>query len=339
MALHGASSSGSSFKLSESVQDIDLYRILIRMPKAEFLSEMRETLGLNLWDTIKKTIEHLYSPVAQRKPDEGADYFFHTVCSTALYEIVLDTKIKNADHVTKAANLLRMLEKSINELTTALSSGSLNGEQKKLIKQISQVFTLHQDLLIRALRLSSSTSKQSIKTHCNMDVDSIHPGMLSPNSKYQTVRNSYHVTPEKPQANKTTCRDKRTPKKLSPNDHDALNALLEPHPYVRRALDYTNQQVDNVDGYLSGDASDCDETKDWPIENPTGIHFQFTNHNRQGPNALNQRVDEDWLNELEDEEDWLNAYDAEQGRAVNNNPNDDLDDLAMEMDKKAGFSI
>lgn len=353
MAIDGA----KDFRLSVQVQDEVLFKLLTKLPTADFFKKIDDELPPYIRFQIKQCFEYLYSHVVQRTPDEGAEYMFHHVASSVHYEIYTGTRIKDRDHITKAANIFMMLKNTIEAVEAQMGKQMMSAAQIEFLMLINKVFYLHRTALVDALQQAPQDVKESLEKHYHIKVDSLKNVLVSPNSKLQALT-CYPKTPDASpvKAGGNQPPPRKTPKKLSSNDI-AVKDYLNPKPEMpklpaQRCLDFPDISVLQLD-----DAAEHGNVElEMRVDSlpPPILDYRFQSEMRRADKRVRKpsfvlpgsvassssasehyssRSSSDSYSSGSDDDDWLE-------RSSGSSSEDDFfADLQSQMDKKAGFGF
>lgn len=210
------------------------YTMVTRMPSKETLQEL-DQLPEKLKRDILNCIEHIYSPVTQRKAPENTEHFFVHVGATAIFEIAQNTKIKDKDHVKKAASLLGMID---NVLDT-FEKYRFPPEKEAILKTFDDILNENRNLLIKALQSASSELKEHLKQYMRLDVDQLQLVTVDDESKKELKKkfplSPVHVEPI----------GRITPKSKSDEDKKSIEYLQRLKKPINRVL-FHPEEEDNA---------------------------------------------------------------------------------------------
>lgn len=207
----------SGFRLRNYVTNDTEYMLLTTLPTADALNAL-QILNEITQERIFNALKQIYSHVTERTPSEGADHFFIHVAATVYYEEHTGISIKGKEHYKKAASLVKMLERVVEDNLAMLNPkylerGLVTPEQAELIERFNKVLEAHLNATNRALQIISFDKKQHLKTYQHQDVDHKPATVMSP-QKLAAVESTH-----------PSATFNKTPKKLSQSDKDSIGAI------------------------------------------------------------------------------------------------------------------
>lgn len=249
------------FSLSQHAPSRTAYTAMTRMPSVATLEQLEE-LAPFISLVIKECLSNIYFHVVHRDGDSLA-VFFHHLAATVMYETYSTELINNANHAVKAAGIVNMIDKALNEIQSSKKNSHTNANQKQILLSFETMIIMHRNILIEALKGVAAEVKAHIKAHQNLDVDASQITPLSP-QKHDIIIRQFPATPS-PQ------KGKGTPKKLSEQDRVSIGKLKPVRPLVfessseeedssssqsPESLDSdSNDSEDSLDAFLMGEAN------------------------------------------------------------------------------------
>lgn len=225
VAISAATASTSSapdaapapFSLAQHAPDRTTYVAMTRLPYVATIDQL-EHLTPFTHLVIRECLSNIYFHVVNRDADNLA-VFFHHLGGTVMYEAYSEELINYADHAIKAAGIVNMINKTLNEIQSAQNSPHTNPNQKRILSLFEMMIMMHKNILIEALRRTSQETKARMKAHQNLDVDACVLAPISP-QKVVMIGQQYPATPS-PQ------KGKGTPKKLTDQDRESIKKLKQ----------------------------------------------------------------------------------------------------------------
>jgi len=240
------------FSLTGEVKSPTMLRAMTRLPSLDTLEKLND-LQPSIAEQIKKTLTEIYSHVTQRGDAKALQVFFHHVASTVLFEVKTGGLIKGKDHAKKAASILKMIDKTLQDIEERIPSKHTSLHQQEILKLFKAILVVHKNAFVFALKQTSDTTQEHLLKHQHHDIKKEEMAPLSP-SKKEIVKGCFPTSPSKPSA-------PGTPQRLSSSDHRSLPFLS-----IRKKL------FDCLD--LEGSDVSEDESKDSsPFKTKNKGHF------------------------------------------------------------------
>jgi hypothetical protein len=216
-------------------------RVLISLPKVEFLEDIKQHLPKDLLDSVINCFCSLYSYPVEREYVENIETFFHHVAGSVAFENHTKTLIKEKNHSYKAASVYGMainvlddveermqtVENDIRKLVKVKKNSELTKEKLLLLENDFELLkteqeilitlqanlNMHINILIQVLKESPTETKEFILTHQKLDVNKENEHLLLTPEK-QRVRSIYNSP-----------KGGMTPKNLTNKDKETIEFL------------------------------------------------------------------------------------------------------------------
>ncbi len=203
------------FQVKNIISSPSKHKVMTSLPSPESITTLKplETAAPKLFTKIMSGLKLIYSYVADRNYQENTVTFFHHAGSTALYEKHYCTKINGKDHGKKLGNIFPVLKNTLKEIEIALAQPHLK-EHEKILLDFQAEYIWQINILVLVIKSLSQETQEHLKTHCNIDSNSLSEIITSPRKK-ERINQLHPLNPSLP----------RTPKKLSLTDRLTIEAL------------------------------------------------------------------------------------------------------------------